>query len=80
MPRIKALPDRELGLFARLVAWWAKRRLGKVPGPLRVVANDSTVLQAVVGFEFAAERFTKIEPRLLCLASLRTATLVGCPF
>jgi hypothetical protein len=80
MSRITPLPDRELGLLARLAAWWSKRKLGKVPTPLRVVAHSSAVLKAVGGFEFAAEKFTKIEPRLICLASLRTSTLVGCPF
>ena len=80
MPRITALPDQDLGLFARFAAWWAKRKLGKVPGPLRVVAHSSALLRAVGGFEFAAEKFTKVDPKLMCLAGLRTATLVGCPF
>jgi hypothetical protein len=80
MPRISALPDRDLGLLARFAAWWAKRKLGKVPTPLRVVAHSSAVLKAVGGFEFSAEKFTKVEPSLICLASLRTSTLVGCPF
>ena len=80
MPRITPLPDSELGLFARFAAWWAKRKLGKVPGPLRVMAHSSAALQAAGGFEFAFERFEKVEPRLMSLAVLRTATLVGCPF
>lgn len=80
MPRITPLPDSELGLFARFAGWWAKRKLGKVPGPLRVMAHSSAALQAAGGFEFAFERFEKVEPRLMCLAVLRTATLVGCPF
>ena len=80
MPRIRLLPDRELGLLARLAAWWSKRKLGKVPGPLRVVAHSPTALQAMGGFELAFERFKRVEPRLMSLAVLRTATLVGCPF
>jgi hypothetical protein len=80
MPRIRLLPDRELGLLARLAAWWSKRKLGKVPGPLRVVAHSSALLRAVGGFEFAAEKLTKVDPKIMCLASLRTSTLVGCPF
>ena len=80
MPRVTALPDAQLGLFARFAAWFSKRKLGKVPGPLRVVAHSSAVLQAVGGFEFAVERYTKVEPRLMMLAGLRTATVVGCPF
>jgi len=80
MPRIRLLPDRELGLLARFAAWWSKRKLGKVPGPLRVVAHSSALLRAVGGFEFAAEKLTKVDPKIMCLASLRTSTLVGCPF
>jgi len=80
MSRITLLPDHQLGLLGRFAAWWAKRKLGKVPTPLRVVAHSSALLRAVGGFEFAAEKLTKVEPRLVCLASLRTATLVGCPF
>lgn len=80
MSRIAPLSDRQLGLFARLAAWFTRRKLGKVPTPLRVVAHSSAVLRAVGGFEFAAEKFTAIEPRLIALASLRTSTVVGCPF
>jgi hypothetical protein len=80
MPRVTALPDHALGLFARFAAWFSKRKLGKVPGPLRVVAHSSAALQAMGGFEFAFERFKKVEPRLVSLAVLRTATLVGCAF
>jgi hypothetical protein len=80
MPRITLLPDRELGLFGRLAAWFTKRKLGKVPAPLRAVAHSPALLRAVGGFEFAAEKMTKVDAKLMCLAVLRTSTLVGCPF
>ncbi len=80
MPRITPLPDDRLGLLARIACWFSKRKLGKVPGPLRVVAHSSTALKAMGGFELSFEKFAKVEPRLMSLAVLRTATLVGCPF
>lgn len=80
MTRIQGLPDRAGGLFARLAFFMARRRLGRVPGPLRVQARHASVLAAVGGFEMALERATRVDPVAKSLAMLRAATLVGCPF
>jgi hypothetical protein len=80
MSRIDGIGPARAGLLARIAYWLARRRLGRVPGPLRVYAHSNAVLQAVGGFELALERARRVEPRLLALAQLRTGALVGCPF
>jgi hypothetical protein len=86
MSRIPKLEKKKAGLFAQLAAWMSKRKmraaLGKAiaPGPIGVYAHHSGVLSAVGAFEMLAERWNRVEPRLKTLASLRAATLVGCPF
>ena len=80
MPRVEGIPHERAGWFARVAYWFARRKLGRVPGPVRLYAHSNAVLQAVGSFELAIERARKVDPRLLALAQLRTGTLVGCPF
>lgn len=80
MPRIEAVPAGKAGWFGRLIYWFAKKKLGKVPTAVEVYAHSKPVLLATGMFEVAAEKWRAVEPRLLHLAELRVATLVGCPF
>jgi len=80
MSRIEPVSDRHAGWFVRLVYRLAKKRLGIVPGPLRVMAHHPTLLAGVGAFEMSLERARRIEPRLKSLAQIRVATLIGCLF
>lgn len=80
MAHIDPKPAHGAGLFVRFVYWLAKRRFGRVPVPLGIMAYSTKVLQAVGGYEMAAEKTRAIAPRLKALAELKTATIVGCRF
>jgi hypothetical protein len=80
MSRIEPVSERHAGWFVRLVYSFAKKRLGKVPGPLRVLAHHPTLLAGTGAFEMSLERARRVEPRLKNLAQIRVATLVGCVF
>jgi AhpD family alkylhydroperoxidase len=76
--RIAPYPAR--GFLVRLAYWFARRRFGRVPGPVRVFAHNPWTLSAVAGFELASERGRAAPARLKELASVKVATLVGCRF
>lgn len=80
MTYIEPLPARSAGLFIKLVYWFARRRLGRVPAPVGILAHNRAVLSAVAGFELAFERAGALDVRLKELVTLKTAMLVGCRF
>jgi alkylhydroperoxidase family enzyme len=81
MPFIDPLPTRRMSLFARLVALAARRRLGRVPAFVGILARHPGVLAGAAVFEGALDKRAHVVPaRLKELAALRAATLVGCPF
>ena len=78
MSRIK--PSRPRGLLARLVFFFSRRMLGKVPTPVRVAANNPAILSGHAHMERAQQKAKTLPPALRSLVSLRVATLIGCPF
>lgn len=80
MAYIKPRSARTAGLFVKLVYWFARRRLGRVPTPLGIMAHNTAVLSAVVGFELGLDRARAVDVRLKELATVKTALLVGCRF
>ena len=80
MARIKALPEREAGLLARLAYRFSRRRLGEVAEPLAITAHHPRLLPGYCVFELALDRSRRVEERLKELAALKAATLIGCPF
>lgn len=80
MARIAGVPPKKANLEARAVYWMAKRRLGKVPEPITVTAHHPWILRGCGAFELALERCRRVEAKLKALASIKVATLIGCPF
>ncbi len=80
MARIAGVPKRKTGLLGRFAYWFARRRFGKVPEPLTVVAHHAWLSRGYVLFELALDRSRLVDQRLKALAQLKAATLVGCPF
>jgi AhpD family alkylhydroperoxidase len=80
MTHIEPRPVRSAGLFVRLVYWLARRRLGRVPAPVGIMAYNRAILAAAVGYELSLERAAALPARLKELASVKAATLVGCRF
>ncbi len=80
MARIDGVPPRRAGLLARFAYWYSRRRFGKVPEPLTVMAHHGWVSAGVGAFELTIERSRLVEARLKTLAAIKAAMLVGCPF
>ena len=68
------------GLFVRLAYWLARRRMGRVPAPVGVMAHHPGVLAAAAAFELSFERARDVDVRLKELAMVKAASLVGCRF
>jgi len=80
MSRIEGLPSQRAGILAKLLYYFSRRRFGRVPEPVRVMAHHATLLGGYAGFEVALERARRVPAKLKDLAELRVATLIGCPF
>jgi hypothetical protein len=80
MARIEGVEPRRAGWLTRLAFWMARRRVGRLPEPMAVSARHPWVFRAYGAFEYGLDRARRVEGRLKALASLKAATLVGCPF
>lgn len=80
MSRLQDTQAAKPGWFARLVFWVTRRKLGRVPGPVRVLTANPGLLAGVGAFETALEKADRAPARAKSLAQLQTARLVGCPF
>jgi len=80
MARIEGITQERAGLLTRIAYWFAKRKVGELPKPLEVYAHNPWVMRAYGTFELLSERATLADKRLKMLASIKTGTLVGCPW
>lgn len=80
MARIEGVEESKASLLTRFVYSQARKRLGKVPEPLTVVANHPTLFKGNGAFEIALERSRLVDRKLKALAEIKASTLVGCPF
>ncbi len=79
MSRIKGL-ERPVSPFKRFVYFMVRRKLGKVVTPVKVHARHDAAFGGYVRMEMAQDKFRRVAPAPKALASIRVATLVGCPF
>jgi hypothetical protein len=68
------------GLFTRLVYALTKRKLGRVVGPVQLTAHHPAILWGYGQMEESLLSSHRVDAALKELATLRVATLVGCPF
>jgi hypothetical protein len=84
MPRIRgADPSQQSflsGLFTRIVYALTKRKLGRVVMPVQVTAYHPAILWGYGQMEQSLLSSHRVDATLKELATLRVATLVGCPF
>jgi hypothetical protein len=84
MARVRGAEPSELGLlsglFARIVYALTKRKLGQVVAPVRVIAHHPRILWGFGQMEQSLMGSHRVDAALKELATLRTATLIGCPF
>jgi 4-carboxymuconolactone decarboxylase len=86
MSYMKGVEPEDAGWFTRLVYWFVRRKFDKLTGknrliePIKVSAHHPRLFRAVGQMEsgLAAARSVPVDLKLL--ASLKAATLVGCPF
>ncbi len=77
MARIE--PAKKRGLLTRIVFWFIRRRLGKVPLPQQITAHHPKLLSGTIRMELAVDRSKRVPAILKDLAGVRVATLGGCP-
>jgi alkylhydroperoxidase family enzyme len=84
MARIRGAEPAQLGwltgLFTGIVYAFTRRALGRVVMPVQVVAHHARILWGYGQMEQSLLGSHRVEAGLKDLASLRVATLVGCPF
>jgi hypothetical protein len=84
MARISGAPSNQGGpirrLFAGIVYWLTRRRLGHVIMPVQVTAHHSKIFWGYIQMEQSQAGSQLVDAKLKGLAELRVATLVGCPF
>ena len=86
MAHMKGVEPAEAGWFTRLVYWFVRRKFGKLTGknrliePVKVAAHHPRLLRALGQIEGALEAARSVPAQLKLLASLKAATLIGCPF
>jgi hypothetical protein len=80
MARLSGVSDSDAGVVTRAVYAAARRRVGQVPEPLRIMALNPAVMFASGGFEIAYGMASSLDQRIKDLATLKASMLVGCVF
>jgi hypothetical protein len=78
--RIEGVPENRASLLTRIGYWFARRKVGDLPRPLPIYAHNPWIMRAYGTFELLSERATLADKRLKILASIKTGTIVGCPW
>ena len=68
------------GLFTRIVYSMAKRKVGRVVMPVKIVAQHPKLLWGYGQMEQSQLGSRLVDAALKNLAEVRVASLVGCPF
>lgn len=72
--------DRGRTLLSRIIFYFVKRRLQKVPVPTRIMALQPALLRGGALMELSQDSATLVPARLKKLAQTLVGTRVGCPF
>ena len=80
MSRLLQLREARPGLFGRIIYFFTRRRLGKVPAPVKVAHRNKALLTGIAAYELGLENSTRAPERLKSLASVRAALEIGCAF
>jgi hypothetical protein len=86
MARIKGIEPHEASWFTKFIYWLVRRKMGKLTGqarllePIKIAALHPRLLKALGQMEMGQEAARTVPDKLKSLASIKAATLVGCPF
>jgi hypothetical protein len=78
--RARGVQDDEAGLRVKLIFWFVKRRLGRIPLSARIRARDAKLLELSERMSVHTAASGIVAPKLKELAQLKVAVMVGCPF
>jgi hypothetical protein len=78
--RIEGVQENRGNPFTRSFYRVVRRKIGKVPEPLRITAHQPRLLAALGGMEVAQEAMHAVDPIIKALVEIKTAMLIGCPF
>jgi AhpD family alkylhydroperoxidase len=68
------------GLWTRLVYWYVRRRLGRVPEPVQIMAHNGWVMAAAGMYDMLAPKARVLSERDKGMVSVLVAMNVGCRF
>jgi 4-carboxymuconolactone decarboxylase len=83
---INGVEPGDANWLTRLVYWFVRRKFSKLTGkdrliePVKVAAHHPRLLRAMGQMESGLEAARSVPTELKLLASLKAATLIGCPF
>lgn len=80
MARIQGIDGKRANLFTRLFYWLARRKIGRVPEPLRITAHQPRLLAALGGMEMAQEAVRSVDGVVKAIVQIKAAMMIGCPF
>ena len=86
MARMKGIEPHEAGWFTRLIYWVVRRKVKKLTGQnrlsesIKILAHHPRLLKALGQMEMGQEAARSVPAHLKSLASIKAATLVGCPY
>ena len=71
MARIEGIDGNRANLFTRLFYWLVRRKIGRVPEPLRITAHQPRLLAAFGGMEMAQEAMRSVDEVVKALVRSR---------
>jgi len=80
MARIEGIADNQANVFTRSFYRAVRRKIGRVPEPMRITAHQSRLLAALGGMEMAQNAMRTVDPVVKALVGIKAAMLIGCPF
>ena len=80
MARMEGIDDRRANLLTRSFYAVVRRKIGRVPEPVRISAHQGRLLAALGCMEMAQEGMRSVDPVVKALVGIKTAMLIGCPF
>lgn len=80
MARIPGVPKEKAGMLTRYAYRYSERHFGKVAEPVTIAAHHAWISRSAGAFELALQKSRQVDEKLKALASLKAATLIGCPF
>jgi 4-carboxymuconolactone decarboxylase len=85
MARLRGIEPHEASWFTRLIYRLVRRKIGKLTGqdrliePIKIMAHHPRLLKAIGQMEMGQDAARAVPEALKSLASIKAATLVGCP-